>query len=100
MALRETDQRSGSAEKTYLLITNVVASTTTENEIDLHAEAWKLPYSIDDSDLTFDGKPLNMLHEENRWTAEHVSSGQPVHEHQWESGRSNTPRGRSRHTNK
>jgi hypothetical protein len=35
-------------------------------------QSWKLPYTIDDSDLTFDGKPLNMLYEENRWKAEHV----------------------------
>ena len=35
------------------------------------AASWKLPYSIDDEDLTFDGKPLNLLYEENRWKAEH-----------------------------
>jgi hypothetical protein len=55
----------------YYLITNVRGNA--ESEIDLHAESWKLPYSIDDSDLTFDGKPLNMLYEENRSMAEHVT---------------------------
>jgi hypothetical protein len=61
--------------KQYYLITNVVAKT--EAEVDLHSESWKLPYSIDDSDLTFDGKPLNMLYEENqnRWMAEHHVEG-------------------------
>jgi hypothetical protein len=57
----------------YYLITNVRTNTPAESEIDLHAESWKLPYSIDDSDLMFDGKPLNMLYEENRWMAEHVT---------------------------
>ena len=34
---------------------------------------WKTPVDIDDADLTFDGKPLNLLHEENqsRWMLEH-----------------------------
>lgn len=64
--------------KQYFLITNVVAKT--DGEIDLHAEPWKLPYSIDDADLTFDGKPLNMLYEENRYVAEghHVSKDSHV----------------------
>jgi len=61
----------------YYLITNISQNTLlaspTEHEIDLHAESWKLPYSIDDSDLMFDGKPLNMLYEENKWMAEHVT---------------------------
>jgi len=67
---------SASAGKQYYLITNVGTTTTSkaDSEIDLHAESWKLPYSIDDSDLTFDGKPLNMLHEENRWVAERSNS--------------------------
>jgi hypothetical protein len=57
-------------QKHYFLITNVVANNN-DAEIDLDAESWKLPYSIDDSDLQFDGKPLNMLYEENKWKAEH-----------------------------
>ena len=34
---------------------------------------WKSPVTIDDADLTFDGKPLNLLHEENQrgWMLEH-----------------------------
>jgi len=66
--------QTSSAHKQYYLITNVQASsssstttTTSKDEIDLHSESWKLPYSIDDEDLTFDGKPLNMLYEENRY---------------------------------
>ena len=63
---------STQAEQQYYLITNVSSHCQpAEKEIDLHAESWKLPYSIDDADLTFDGKPLNLLYEENRWTAEH-----------------------------
>lgn len=62
---------SSTQHKDYILITNVVTRHPADAEIDLNAESWKLPYSIDDSDLTFDGKPLNMLYEENRWMAEH-----------------------------
>jgi len=29
-----------------------------------------VPYIIEDDDLMFDGKPLNLLYEENRWRAE------------------------------
>jgi hypothetical protein len=82
--------------KQYYLITNVVANHHTEAEIDLHAENWKLPYTIDDSDLTFDGKPLNMLYEENRWMAEqHVSAAS--HDQSSRSNeKSKSSRGRSR----
>jgi len=68
---------SKNAGKQYILLTNVVGNSATDAEIDLYAESWKLPYSIDDSDLTFDGKPLNMLFEENRWMAEHHQVVQP-----------------------
>ncbi|KAG9232697.1 hypothetical protein BJ875DRAFT_72123 [Amylocarpus encephaloides] len=34
-------------------------------------------YEIDDSDLTFDGKPLNMLYEENRIRAERQGEKKP-----------------------
>jgi hypothetical protein len=64
---------SSSTHKDYILITGVTRQPT-EAEIDLNAQSWRLPYSIDDSDLTFDGKPLNMLYEENRWKAEHQMS--------------------------
>jgi len=56
--------------KDYILITNVTRHPT-EAEIDLDAEIWELAYTIEDEDLTFDGKPLNMLYEENRWQAGH-----------------------------
>lgn len=63
---------SASAQKQYYLITNVQnTNSSKDKEIDLHSQSWELPYTIDDSDLTFDGKPLNMLYEENRWVAEH-----------------------------
>jgi hypothetical protein len=69
------EMHHSASEKQYLLITNVVASNATDAEIiDLQAESWKLPYSIDDGDLTFDGKPLNLLYEENRWMAENPSN--------------------------
>jgi len=61
----QTDPHTG---KQYYLITNVNAAKA-DAEIDLHAKSWQLPYSIEDEDLTFDGKPLNMLYEENRWKA-------------------------------
>jgi hypothetical protein len=64
------------SDKQYYLITNVHSNTHSSNDraIDLHAQSWKLPYSIDDKDLMFDGKPLNMLYEENRYMAEHRGS--------------------------
>lgn len=39
---------------------------------DIAPGSWKSPVHIDDADLTFDGKPLNLLHEENqsRWVLE------------------------------
>lgn len=63
-----------SSDRQYYLITNVQSTTTTssnDREIDLHAQSWQLPYEVDDKDLMFDGKPLNMLYEENRYMAEH-----------------------------
>jgi hypothetical protein len=65
---------SQSSDKQYYLITNVHSSSSssgTDREIDLHAQSWKLPYTIDDKDLMFDGKPLNLLYEENRYAVEH-----------------------------
>jgi len=65
-------QHASATQNQYYLITNVHSPTTPkEKEIDLGAASWKLPYTIDDSDLTFDGKPLNMLYEENKWKVEH-----------------------------
>jgi hypothetical protein len=66
---------SQGSDKQYYLITNVHSSTTSsDKQTDLHAQSWKLPYSIDDKDLMFDGKPLNLLYEENRYMAEHRGS--------------------------
>lgn len=70
----EKNPGCSSSERQYLLITNVTVANNTNNndvEIDLYSESWKLPYSIEDEDLTFDGKPLCMLYEESRWIAEH-----------------------------
>jgi len=64
---------SNTQHKDYLLITNIHTQTQNQNaeaEFDLKSQTWRLPYTIDDSDLTFDGKQLNMLYEENRWQAE------------------------------
>ncbi|KAH8796130.1 hypothetical protein F5882DRAFT_255013, partial [Hyaloscypha sp. PMI_1271] len=69
---------SQNSDKQYYLITGVRTSSNSsssssckeEREVDLHAQSWKLPYSIDDKDLMFDGKPLNLLYEENRYAVE------------------------------
>jgi len=84
-----------SSEKEYFLITNVVAPTT-DAEIDLHAEAWKLPYSIDDADLTFDGKPLSILHEEDRYVAEQMNRSRDKSRNGRKAKKAS--RGRSRHS--
>jgi len=62
-----------SSDRQYYLITNVhsTSSSANDRETDLHAQSWQLPYEVDDKDLMFDGKPLNMLYEENRYMAEH-----------------------------
>ncbi|KAG4432748.1 hypothetical protein IFR05_011778 [Cadophora sp. M221] len=63
-----TSSRLQAEKQKYYLITDHSNTKTT----DLQAqELWKEPYTIDDADLMFDGKPLNMLYEENRWQAEH-----------------------------
>jgi hypothetical protein len=61
------------AAKQYYLITDVnVRTTANEKAIDPQSqESWQEPYTIDDADLMFDGKPLNLLYEENKWQAEH-----------------------------
>ncbi len=68
-----SQQAQAQAEKQYYLITNVhTTSTASDKEIDLKSQqSWQEPYTIDDADLMFDGKPLNLLYEENRWQAEH-----------------------------
>ncbi|KAH6716531.1 hypothetical protein DL95DRAFT_459590 [Leptodontidium sp. 2 PMI_412] len=82
-----TSSRLQAEKQKYYLITSSDHNTKTT---DLQAqELWQEPYTIDDADLMFDGKPLNMLYEENRWQAEHhvVYSDQ-------------TSRGRSRQSKK
>ncbi|EHK97031.1 hypothetical protein GLAREA_07343 [Glarea lozoyensis ATCC 20868] len=49
---------------------NDSTSYITQKESDMSGGSWQMPYSIDDADLMFDGKPLNMLYEENRMSAE------------------------------
>ncbi|KAK0103747.1 hypothetical protein ONS95_005753 [Cadophora gregata] len=69
-----TSTRLQAEKQKYYLITDDHHHHTTSSSknTDLHAqELWKEPYTIDDADLMFDGKPLNMLYEENRWQAEH-----------------------------
>ncbi|KAF7863817.1 hypothetical protein EAF04_006782 [Stromatinia cepivora] len=92
--MSRTHTNNASADgRQYFLITNVTATSNANIEFDLQAEAWRLPYSISDSDLTFDGKPLNMLYEENRFMAEeHVTRNS----HDSKSHDSSKGRGRSR----
>ncbi|TVY28598.1 hypothetical protein LHYA1_G001982 [Lachnellula hyalina] len=42
---------------------NTTSSGNATKEIE---RSWTTPYAIEDEDLVFDGKPLNMLYEENR----------------------------------
>ncbi|PQE08506.1 hypothetical protein CJF30_00005368 [Rutstroemia sp. NJR-2017a BBW] len=66
----------------YYLITKVSSSSSSSSSSYHNNEAWKLPYNIDDSDLTFDGTPLNMLYEENKYMAEHVSHSHASRSHE------------------
>jgi hypothetical protein len=77
---------SSPTEKQYRLL-NATSSPQADSRVNLDPGVWKTPVTIDDADLTFDGKPLNLLHEENksRWMLEH---------HVFEE--SNSPRGRRR----
>jgi hypothetical protein len=54
----------------YYSNSNHNTTYTSQKESEMAAGSWEMPYSIDDSDLMFDGKPLNMLYEENRMSAE------------------------------
>ncbi|KAI1002696.1 hypothetical protein K3495_g5505 [Podosphaera aphanis] len=56
----------------YFLITNVSQSTCStsssssdEQAVDLSSHSYELPFIIADEDLTFNGKPLNLLVEED-----------------------------------
>lgn len=46
---------------------NTSTSSSSSKEVEVQQEHWKTSYEVDDADLVFDGKPLNMLYEENRW---------------------------------
>lgn len=73
------NQHHSSNNYTPIRIINTMSKpqkTTNDAEVDMKAESWKLPYSIEDKDLQFNGKPLNLLYEENRWTAEHKGQRQ------------------------
>ncbi|KAL2070038.1 hypothetical protein VTL71DRAFT_14718 [Oculimacula yallundae] len=80
-----TSRQQAAEKQKYYLTTSDSQNSSTTKTTDHAQELWKEPYTIDDSDLMFDGKPLNMLYEENRWQAEH-----PVVFYE------QTPRGRSR----
>lgn len=62
---------NNSGGQKLILIANAVADT--EAEIDLYASEWRLPDSIDDADITFAGKPLSTLLEEDRRASLHSS---------------------------
>lgn len=47
--------------------TTTTTSNSQEHAFDPRSESWTLPYEVDDSDLMFDGKPLSLLCEENRY---------------------------------
>jgi len=74
--MQSQNQNQNQNQHYLITTTTTTTSSSKEKEIDFRAASWKLPYSIDDSDLTFDGKPLNLLYEENknRWRAEHSGS--------------------------
>ncbi|CAG8957996.1 hypothetical protein HYALB_00002455 [Hymenoscyphus albidus] len=81
--MSSTTQTQYTNQQQYYLITNVTSTyhqqQTSREEFDLKSSntSWKLPYTIDDEDLTFDGKPLNMLYEENRMKAERRDERKP-----------------------
>ncbi|KAL3426740.1 hypothetical protein PVAG01_00250 [Phlyctema vagabunda] len=49
---------------TYLPHVSPATAIKLDEDIERLAESWKLPYSIEDEDLTFDGKALSTLYEE------------------------------------
>lgn len=72
----DTSAYSGTSEKRqYYLAPTTAMNSHPDAQLNLDAEKWRKPYTIDDADLTFDGKPLNILHEENRYYAEHGYGG-------------------------
>lgn len=61
------------SEKHYHILLSSPSGSKTDSRVNLDPGFWKTPVDIDDADLTFDGKPLNLLHEENQrgWMIEH-----------------------------
>jgi len=76
---------SSASEKQYHIWLIAGADPHWDNH-SLDSGSWKTPVDIDDADLTFDGKPLNLLHEENksRWMVEHHIYEQKVEHHIYE----------------
>lgn len=65
---------TSATEKHYhVLLVSPPSGSQTDAHANLDPGFWKTPVDIDDADLTLDGKPLNLLHEENqnRWMVEH-----------------------------
>ncbi|KAG9242565.1 hypothetical protein BJ878DRAFT_544134 [Calycina marina] len=58
----------------YQYQTHPSTSSNTSNTSNTQSVYWQAPVMIDDSDLTFDGKPLNLLYEENQSRAVQFSS--------------------------
>jgi hypothetical protein len=83
---------SSATEKHYHILLNSPQATQPDSHANLDSGFWKTPVDIDDADLTFDGKPLNLLHEENqsRWMLEN-------HVFERTAGTEEDARGRRRH---
>jgi hypothetical protein len=57
-------------QPTYYTNSTHSSNYGSQKDASINTGSWTVPYTIDDSDLMFDGKPLNMLYEENRMSAE------------------------------
>jgi hypothetical protein len=57
-------------QPTYYTNSSNSSNYGSQKDTSINTGSWTVPYTIDDSDLMFDGKPLNMLYEENRMSAE------------------------------
>ncbi|CZS97488.1 uncharacterized protein RAG0_06550 [Rhynchosporium agropyri] len=66
-----TTRQQAAEKQKYYLTTADSQKTSSTKSAQQGQEFWIEPYTIDDTDLMFDGKPLNLLYEENRWQAEH-----------------------------
>ena len=67
-----SSSHSNQGTKQYYILSNISSNQIqVDNETSLQSGSWKEPFVIEDEDLMFDGKPLNLLYEENKWVAEH-----------------------------